>query len=375
MLSNDDVSLLADLVRIPSVCGQEGKIAEFIKNWLKEKGLPAELLEVRPGGPDVICRVKGCEAGPCVMFNGHMDTVAAGTGWTHDPFGAEVEDGRMYGRGTIDMKSGLASMLAAVADCMEEGVLRKGELVLAGVVDEEAFDLGTYALVQKGLTQGLDFAMVSEATDLKVVTAHRGRVVFDVLVHGKAAHSMWPSHGQSAILSAATLINSLSTLPSPTHPRMGHSTVNVLKVEGGQEEVMLVADRCRLVIDRCLVPGHSSKDALEEFGRMVSELGVDADVRLLTRETPFCDPFEIPEGHEAKKIIETTAANVLGHKPEIGFHEGPCDSCILVNQGNVPTLEFGPSGGRLHESDEFVDLESLKTTTKFYRELIRSLMV
>jgi succinyl-diaminopimelate desuccinylase len=308
------------------------------------------------------------------MLNGHMDTVAPGTGWEHEPFGAEIENGRMYGRGTVDMKSGLAAMLAAVAESKAEGLPRKGEIVLAAVVDEESIDLGSYALVQRGLTNGLDFAMISEATDLAVVNAHRGRAVFDVVVHGKAAHSMWPDHGVSAITNSAVLINSLPKLHSPTHPRMGRSTVNVLKVEGGQEQVMLVADRCRIVIDRCLVPGYNSNDALADLDRLITDLDIDADARFIARETPFCDPFEIPEDHKAVRMVVDVVSKVVGQAARLDFHEGPCDSCILVNQGNVPTLEFGPSGGRLHQSDEFVDIESVKTTAEFYKELIRHLL-
>jgi acetylornithine deacetylase/succinyl-diaminopimelate desuccinylase-like protein len=280
----------------------------------------------------------------------------------------------MYGRGTVDMKSGVAAMLAAVAECKAEGLPRKGEIILAAVVDEESIDLGSYALVQRGLTKGLDFAMVSEATELDVVTAHRGRVVFDVTVHGKAAHSMWPDHGVSAIANAASLINSFPNLRGPTHPRMGGSTVNVLKIEGGQEEVMLVADRCRVVIDRCLVPGYSSQAALEDLRKLIGQVGVDAEARFIPRETPFCDPFELPEDNKAVGVVLAAASKVLGRAPRIGFHEGPCDSCILVNQGKTPTIEFGPTGGRLHQSDEFVDLESVKTTTAVYKEIIRMLL-
>ena len=356
------------------MCGEEGRIADFIAKWLREKALPAEMVEVKPGRSDVISWVRGRQDGLRVMFNGHMDTVPAGTGWNHDPFGAEIEDGRMYGRGTVDMKSGLAAILSAVADCKAEGLPKKGEIVVAAVVDEESIDLGSHALVQRGLTEDLDFAMISEATDLNVVTAHRGRVVFDVVVHGKAAHSMWPDHGVSAIVNAAVLINSLTRLGGPTHPRMGRSTVNVLKVEGGQQEVMLVPDRCRVVIDRCLVPGYESKDALADLRTLIKELGLTADADYIVRETPFCDPFEIPDDHKAVKMVVKAASKVLGKLPGIEFHEGPCDSCILVNQGKIPTVEFGPSGGRLHQPDEFVDLESVKTTTEVYKELIRGLL-
>jgi acetylornithine deacetylase/succinyl-diaminopimelate desuccinylase family protein len=373
-LPDSTISLLENLVRIPSICGDEYKIAEFTNNWLVEHGLPSEMIEVKPRRPNVVSRLKGRAAGPRLLLNGHMDTVALGEGWVRDPFGAEIEGGMMYGRGTVDMKAGLASILVATAECKQEGLPEKGELIVTAVVDEESIDWGTYALIQKGVTKGVDLAMVSETTDLDVVTAHRGRTVFDIEVHGRAAHSMWPEHGVSAIENAATLINALPKLNSPTHPRLGRDTVNVLKIEGGQEEVMLVPERCRMVIDRCLVPGHNSKIALEDLNQLIRKTGIDASAKLISRETPFCEPFEIPDEDKNVQMVMRAAERVLGKTPKINFHPGPCDSCILVNPGGVPTLEFGPSGGRLHESDEFVDLESVRKTTAVYREIIRAML-
>jgi acetylornithine deacetylase/succinyl-diaminopimelate desuccinylase family protein len=308
------------------------------------------------------------------MFNGHMDTVAAGSGWTHDPFGAEVENGRLYGRGAMDMKSGLASILTAAAHCRAEGLPKSGELLVAAVVDEEAYDWGTYALVQRGITQDIDFAMISEATGLRVATSHFGRAVFEVYVHGRAAHSSVPSRGINAIEKAAVLLNALQEIQGPTHPRMGRSTVNTLRIEGGQEETMLVPDNCRIVIDRCLVPGYPSKTALEDLRKLIEQTGVAAEARLIARETPFCDPFEIPDDDPHVQSVVKAAGRVLGETPAIEFHNGPCDSCILVNQGRVSTVEFGPSGARLHESDEFVEVESVKKTTAVYEEIVRALM-
>ena len=371
---DDLISLLEDLVKIPSVCGEERKIAEFIADWLRKSNLPAELLEAKPGRPNVVSVLKGIERGPRILLNGHMDTVEVGRGWIHDPFGAKIEEGKMYGRGTVDMKSGLASILWAAATCREEGLPKKGELVVTAVVDEEAFDWGTYALVQKGITKNVDFAMISESTDLSVVTSHRGRVVFEVEIRGKAAHSQWPDHGVNAIEKAALLVNAFSKLGGPRHPKMGRSTINALKIEGGQEEVMLVPDRCRLVIDRCLVPGYSSIEALADLRRLIPDLGIDAEARLVARETPFCEAFEIPDNHPYVQTVVKAAAKVLGKTPEIDFHGGPCDSCILVNQGKVPTIEFGPTGGRVHESDEYVEIESVKKTAAVYLEIIRSVL-
>ncbi len=371
-MRDDVVSLLAELVKIPSVCGEEYQIASFISNWLRKNGVPAELAPVKLDRPNVIATLTGKEPGPRIMFNGHMDTVPAGRGWIHDPFGAEIEDGRMYGRGTIDMKSGLACILWAAVMCKREGLPKRGQLTIAAVVDEEAIDRGTYALVQNGMANGLDFAMISEATNLQVVTAHRGRAVFDVEVHGRAAHSHWPEHGINAIDKAANLLNVLQKLPNPTHRRLGENTLNILKIEGGQEEVMLVPDRCRIVIDRCLVPGYSSKQALADLRTLIRDLEIDAEAKFIDRETPFCEPFEIPRDNPHVELIMNAASRVLGRKPEIAYHEGPCDSCILVSEGKIPTIEFGPTGGKLHEYEEYVEIESVRKAAEVYVEIMKS---
>jgi acetylornithine deacetylase/succinyl-diaminopimelate desuccinylase family protein len=369
---DDVVSLLSDLVKIPSVCGDENRIASFIADWLRRNGVTSELMGVEPGRPNVVATVKGEEPGPRIMLNGHMDTVEPGKGWTHDPYGAEIRDGRMYGRGTIDMKSGLACILWATATARQESLVKRGELIVAAVVDEEAIDRGTYALVRKGLLNGLDFALVSEATDLKVVTAHRGRVVFDVEVRGRAAHSHWPDHGVNAIENAAILLNALPRLKNPTHPRLGNCTVNTLKIEGGQDQVMLVPDRCRLLIDRCLIPGYTSKQALADLINLITELGIDATAKLIDRETPFCEPFEIPDNSPHVQSVLNAASLVLGKAPELSFHEGPCDSCIIVSEGKIPTIEFGPIGRRLHESDEYVEIESVRKAAEVYLEILKA---
>ena len=331
-----------------------------------------ELAPVKPNRPNVIAILKGSEPGPRIMLNGHMDTVPAGRGWTHDPFGAEIEDGRMYGRGTIDMKSGLACILWAAAMCKREGLPKRGQLTLAAVIDEEAIDRGTYSLVQNGMVNGLDFAMIPEGTSLQVVTAHRGRAVFEVEVHGRAAHSHWPQHGINAIDKAANLLDALQKLPNPTHLRLGENTLNVLKIEGGQEEVMLVPDSCRLVIDRCLVPGYGSKQALTDLRTLIGDLKVDAEAKLIDRETPFCEPFEIPSDNPHVQLITNVASRVLGRKPATTYHEGPCDSCILVSEGKVPTIEFGPTGGKLHEYEEYVEIESVRKAAEVYSEILKT---
>ena len=135
---------------------------------------------------------------------------------------------------------------------------------------------------------------------------------------------------------------------------------------------MLVPDHCRLVIDRCLVPGYSSKQALTDLKALIRDLEIDAEAKLVNRETPFCEPFEIPSDNPHVQSVMNVASRVLGRKPKISYHEGPCDSCILVSEGKIPTIEFGPTGGKLHEYEEFVEIESVRKTAEIYFEIMKS---
>ena len=367
------INLLSDLVKIPSVCGQEETIAHFIADWLEKNKLRVEMMDVKPSRPNVVATLEGEEPGPNILLNGHMDTVETGRGWLRDPFGAQVEEERMYGRGSIDMKSGLSCILWAAAVLRQEGLPKRGRLVLTAVVDEEAIARGTYALVKQNVTKDIDFAMIPEPTDLKIVTGHRGRAVFDVQINGKPAHSSRPQDGVNAIEKAGILLTALPKIRGPRHPRMGEPTINTLKIEGGQEEVMLVPDRCRLLIDRCLVPGYTTKDALQDFTQLIAEVGIDAKAKLPTRETPFCEPFEISDNNPHLKLIREVADEVLGKTVDLSFHDWPCDSCILVSEGKIPTMELGPLGYGLHQADEYVQLESVKKVAEVYLGVLRKL--
>ena len=370
----DVIGVMSALVKTPSVCGQEGELAHAIADWLEKQNLPVEMMEVKPSRPNVIVTLEGHEEGPVVLLNGHMDTVEIGRGWVRDPFGAVIEDGRMYGRGTVDMKAGLSCLLWVTARLREEGLPKRGKLILTAVVDEEAIARGTYALVKAGVTNGVDFAMIPEETDLKVVTGHRGRAVFDVQVHGKPAHSSRPQDGVNAIEKAGLLLTALPKIRGPRHPRIGEPTINTLKIEGGQEEVMLVPDRCRLLIDRCLVPGYTTDAALKDLIQLISGIGINAEANLPARETPFCEPFEIPDDNPNLELVTGIVSDVLGRPAEISFHDWPCDSCILVSEGKIPTIEFGPTGGGIHQADEYVELESVKSIASVYLEIMKKIL-
>ncbi len=178
--------------------GGERDCAEVVAKKLRGLGLEVELVEKEPGSTNVVARLKGTRGSPVLLYNGHIDVVPAGNGWSRDPFSGEIVEGRLYGRGTADMKSGVASMVAAAEAIVKSGFKLKGDLLITAVADEETGSLkGTRYLIERGLKA--DMAVVSEPTDLRVEIAHKGILWAEITTRGRGSHASRPHLGVNAI--------------------------------------------------------------------------------------------------------------------------------------------------------------------------------
>jgi acetylornithine deacetylase/succinyl-diaminopimelate desuccinylase-like protein len=195
--------LTAEMVRRPSVSGDERAVAEFMANVLADHGFVVAMPEAVPGRPNVVTSW-GADEGPTLLLTGHSDTVPIGDGWTHDPVGAEIVDGRLYGRGSCDMKAGLAGMMTALIAAKRTFGRPRGRLVFAACIDEEEGGLGTQAAIREGLQA--DWAVIGEPTDLQLIIAAKGNCYFEVDVRGRGAHAGSPERGINAIYGAAWAI-------------------------------------------------------------------------------------------------------------------------------------------------------------------------
>ncbi|HMD98701.1 MAG TPA: ArgE/DapE family deacylase [Terriglobia bacterium] len=359
------VSILAGLVKIDSVnpdlvAGGRGErqIAEHVAAFLEAAGLETRLQEVSPGRFNALGVLRGRAKGKSLMLNGHLDTV--GVAGMEGPFSARVEDGRLYGRGAEDMKSGIAAALVAVEALAREG-LSGGEVLVATVADEEYKSIGTRALLDGGART--DAAIVMEPTKLAVVTAHKGFVWADVVTEGRAAHGSRPDEGRDAIAAMGRVLGEIEALQraldaAPGHPLVGHGSVHASLISGGQELSSYPAE-CRLSLERRLVPGEDAAALDQELSRILARLsGRDPEFRARYQLGYSARPFEVSrEAPLARKLLGC-ARHVMGPHARFGVQSFWTDAALLAEAG-IETVLFGPSGQGLHSTSEYADVESV----------------
>ena len=241
----------------------EGPAAALLADVLRAWGFRVELQDTAPGRPNVLARI-GDPSGGTLMFNGHLDVVGT-EGMVHPPFAAEERDGRLYGRGSADMKGGVAAMCAAAVRAFDAGL--RSEILIAAVTDEEWASLGTHALVAAGI--GADAAIVTEPTRLAIMPAHRGFAWAEVTIHGRAAHGSRWDVGIDAIRHAGLLLAELdrietTELPRRQHPLLGRPSLHASTITGGTGN-STYPDRCVLGVERRTIPGETGDDFVLEL--------------------------------------------------------------------------------------------------------------
>jgi succinyl-diaminopimelate desuccinylase len=362
--SGSIVKLTQDLVAIasPNPPGEEKQVAAYLASLLEEMGLETELQEVAPNRPNVLGIWDTGKPGPTVLLNGHTDVVPTGDGWSVDPHGGRISQGRLYGRGATDMKGGIASMIGALAAIQKCGVECSGRVIIAAVVGEETDQLGTRALVEAGIKA--DCAIIPEPTELRPVIAHQGTLQYRISTVGKAAHSSMPHMGVNAIYDMCRVVAGLrqvaESLESRKHALLGHPNLSVGTIEGGLD-TCIVPDRCTITVDRRINPDEEMELVDQEIEDMVSRLcagnpQMQVDVsRIVTAEAMQMSPDE-----NVALSVRRAAEVITGRDP--GFHglPGTCDANYLVNEAGIPTVIFGPGiGAAAHRPDEYVEIKSL----------------
>lgn len=385
--------LLRELVAIDSVnpslvAGARGEkeAAEFLRGWLRGQGMDAQLHEAAPGRPNVVAwigpppaypepaegggRTTAAKPRAALAILGHLDTVGAGD--MPDPFTPRERDGRLYGRGALDIKSGVAAMCAAAAAVVREGGKLKRPLLIAGVVDEECNSIGTQALLER---VGADGAVVLEPTGLKLCVAHKGYAWFEVVTHGRAAHGSLPQEGRDAIRMMGRVLNGLDTLDRklarlPPHPLLGNASLHASLIHGGHELSSYPAE-CRLQIERRTLPGETEAGLEAEMRGLLEELrGRDPEFHASCQWMASRAPYQIqPEAPIARKAAEAIR-RVTGKVEHCGMPFWT-DTALLAGAG-IPGVVFGPGGSGMHGREEFVELESVTVCANVLLELIQA---
>ena len=342
---------------VPGGSGEEA-IARHLAQSLQSAGLEVRLQELSPGRLNAIGVLKGSGAGRSLMLNGHLDTV--GVAGMEAPFMPRIENGLLYGRGAQDMKGGVAAALVAVATLAREPRLR-GDVVFAGVADEEYKSAGTRALLASGVRA--DAAIVMEPTDLEVVTAHKGFAWAEIETLGRAAHGSRPEEGLDAIAFMGRVLVAIESLQEslnagPGHALLGCGSIHASLISGGQELSSYPA-QCRLNLERRLVPGEDGTTFNGELQGIITTL-TEQDPRFQARITGgyWAQALETPRGTAIAQALARAAKSVMGHEAPFGTQSFWTDGALLSEAG-IPSVLFGPGGAGLHSASEYVRLDQV----------------
>jgi acetylornithine deacetylase len=364
--STDDpaIALLRELVAIDSVnpalvpgARGEADVARRLHQELAAIGLESEIVEAAPGRPNVVGVLHGRRPGRTLMLCGHTDTV--GVEGMSRPFAPEVRGGRMYGRGALDMKAGVAAMVSAARVLAESGGLDAGRVIVAAVADEEHASLGADALVTRWRA---DAAVVTEPTNLDVAVAHKGFAWVAVETRGRAAHGSRPAEGRDAILRMGRVLSRLEALgrrleQGPSHPLLGTASLHASTIEGGHELSTYPA-RTRLQLERRMLPGEPSRVALDEVQSILEELRREDPEIEVDASAMFARDGYLVESTSPIGPLAAEAARSAGCRAAIVGATFWTDAAILGAAG-IPSVIFGPGGEGLHGPDEYVLIEDV----------------
>jgi len=378
------LGLLQAMVRAPSHPGverQEEAAALVLDGFLRRHGLSSRLIEVRDGRPNVIATIEGRKPGRHLLLCGHLDTVPPNAGSPVDFFSAAVENGRMSGRGTVDMKGALAAMAGALADIQGTGGLPSGKATLAAVIDEEMESLGAEALIRSGFKA--DGCVIGEPTGNRVAVGHKGLEWLEVTFTGKAAHGSTPEAGVSAIAAAAHFASLVETELIPgferrRDPVLGLPAINLGTIRGGQQPSMVAAD-CRIQLDRRWVTTETVEQVFADLEDLLSRVraarpGLKTHLERMPEgmATMIHGPLVIEPGHQLVRAAQGALEDA--GIPDGGLTVFPAwtDGALISREAGVPTLIWGPGELKLaHSAEESVPVDDILLAARLYAAAAR----
>jgi len=376
VLDNVNVDLLIkltqEMIRIPTQNppGNEKGCAEYIFNHLKEWGAESEMVfEPFSHRPQVLAVIKGRESARTLIVNGHMDVVPEGSRsqWKYDPYEGVVEGGRIYGRGSCDMKGGLAVMMI-LAKILNETGFHRGEVIFQFVIGEETGEPGTkHLLLRKGVKG--DYGIVLEPTALRVATAEKGLAWFRITLAGKPAHASVAEQGINAIEKAVKLAERLiehnKRLRAYGHPLLGKRQCTMTMINGGTKE-NTVPESCSLILDRRFNPEETPESVEGELREILEKLAFeDRDFQYQIERTMVYESAEVPVDSLLANVLRKYAAQVSGISQEPFGTVYSTDVRNLINDAKIQAVTFGPGDVRnAHTFDENIEIKQMVDCVK-----------
>lgn len=361
----NETELTQELVRIESENppGNEKKVAKFIRDFLADLKICSELVEFEDNRFDVIATIG---SGKGLMLNGHMDTVPAGDRdqWKYDPFEGRIVDGKLYGRGSSDMKSGIASILIAVKNLAKTDFKRS--LLLTFVADEESLSKGSTFLItnRKDALKNVEYGIIGECTNLDAQIAQKGIVRMKVKFKGKAAHGSKPELGINAIYDASDFIQEtkklIEHLKKKKNALLGTGTVNVGAINGGIK-ANVVPDSCNLEIERRIIPGETPDMAINQMREILKKLNLKVNIEVTKSRLPM----QMSKNLKLIRVLESIK------KTRLVGESYYTEAELYYKDAGIPCFGFGPGISELaHVTNEYVPVRNLAKAAKIYERII-----
>lgn len=374
------VEITREVVRFASVNppGDEAPVAAWLSHTLACEGIASELVEHGSNRASLGARMAG-RGGPGLILSGHLDVVGAGErAWHHDPFGGEVANGRVYGRGTADMKGAVAAMVAAALALRRAGAPLAGDLILAFTAGEEVDSLGAQVLVARGLLRGASALLIGEPTDLDVYVAEKGNLTMAIRTSGRTAHASMPHLGRNAIYAMAEVVAAIErySFPDPPHPLLGVPTISVGLIRGGVTS-NVVPDGCTIEVDIRSLPDQAHGRVVADIEALLADVcrrrpGIEARVARWEGRPAVESSSDDPFVQDVCAAVEA----VSGRRPVPAGVTYATDASVLVPALGVPMAICGPGPREMaHQTDEYVAIDALERAARIYaRVAVRRLV-
>lgn len=379
--AHDPILFLQSLIRCNTVTrqGDEQALAEILASALRAAGnVEVSIHPIESGRCNLIARVKSERPGPRIVLSGHLDTVPIGSvPWTHDPFAADIVEGKLYGRGAVDMKSGLAALLHAFLRVARMHPSEwEGELIFAATSAEETGAEGAALMVESGQLPAFDLMIIAEPTNNELVVTHKGVLWLKLISHGKAAHGSMPSAGINAIEKMIPLHARLNERLrwELTHPMLGSATATVTMFQAGVQ-ANVIPDRCEMTIDIRSLPGHDHESILQAVHSEINA-AIEADpqsrfdVEVLLNLPALASSPGSPSVHTALDVLSMHLGRTIHARGAQYF----TDASVFQRIGG-DILIMGPGSPSLaHQVDEFVHVDDYLAAIDIYHKILLKLL-
>ena len=369
------VKILSNAVDIKSTnpTGNEKPMCEYVEWLLKENSIEYSIVPVEKDRYDILAKIKGATKEDAIVFTGHMDVVPVSDDemkrWNTPPFTSTIKDGKLYGRGSADMKSGLLSALYAMILLKRNNITPKRDIILAATIDEENYMKGSRALYKNPVFDTAKYLVVCEPTNMHICNEQKGRTWADICVHGMTAHGSQKGVGENAIYLAIKLIEKIKHTEFKEYPDTFWRT---LAINAGVEP-QVVPDRCVFTVDARLQVGHEPDKIWEKLEELIEEVK--------SENTHFNATYEIEDmrtSWHTKKDDELIQGIISSLKkmeidPAFDTFTGSTDASMLIKNNLIPVI-IGPGDlSVVHRENEYVELRQLFDSCKLYMDLMMNI--